>query len=142
MNSNQFKTEFINLLRSFRERKGLNKSQLATMIGVSPTSAIKYEDPKSPNKPGSKTLAKICMVLELSEQDRQSLYAAASLTEDDIDRIDTMLRGLVSPMFDKNVVDVITRQEMLNALGMLSKMDKKKLDQALKSVEAVVKGFS
>jgi len=39
-------------------------------------------------------------------------------------------------------VDIITRKEILNSLGMLSKMDAKKLDQALKSIEAVVKGFS
>jgi transcriptional regulator with XRE-family HTH domain len=135
------KQNFIALLKSFRERKKLNKTQLAAAIGVSTTSTIKYEDEKSPNKPGPKTLAKICLVLGLSDSERQMLYQAASLTGEDVHRMDVIVSGLASVGFSKSVGEVLRKKDMVEILERLAGLEPLKQEEALRSLRAFMVGF-
>lgn len=140
--STQNEYKFSELLIQFRERKGLTKTELAKRLGVSLTSVIRYEDPNEAKKPNIKNLARLCSILELTPDEKDLLFQKAILTDADAQQVDLMLKNLLSPMFEENIVDIITKKEMMDALGMLSKMDEKQRDQALKSIVAVVKGFS
>lgn len=136
------KRKFGELVTAYRERKDFTKTELGKRLGVSLTSIIRYEDPDEKKKPSIKNISRLCSVLELSETEEKELFDAAMLSDEDIQQIHLMLKSLVSPMFDEEIVDIITRQELIEAYGLLSKMDNKTLDQALKSMLAVVKGFS
>lgn len=141
MEKNENKRRFIDLLSKYRERKGYNKTELSKLIGVSPTSVIKYEDPKSPNKPKMETLSKICLVLDLDEDEKNEFYEAAMLSTHDIEKVNVLLKSMLSPMFDDEVVEVITEKEMLDILEKLVNLDKPKRKEALKSLQAFMRGF-
>lgn len=63
--------ELHKLIRVVRERKGIARTKFAHIVGISPSSMVKYELPESEGGkiPSSTNLAKICELLEIDPRD-------------------------------------------------------------------------
>ncbi|MCP4049892.1 MAG: helix-turn-helix transcriptional regulator [bacterium] len=68
------------------------------------------------------------------------LRAAGYITENDLEDVNSMLREMLSPMFDDEVVDIVSDKTMLDILKIILKLkgnDRKDLMKALKTYAVV-----
>jgi transcriptional regulator with XRE-family HTH domain len=136
------KAPFAHLLSKFRERKGYNRSNLAKALGVSLPGVSRWEDLRVESTPSAKNLARICQVLNLSEEERNSLFEAAFLKEDDVEQVNMILKSMLKPMFNDEVVEILTDKEFLKIVQTLVEMSIEERKEAIKMMQVLMKGFS
>lgn len=69
------------------------------------------------------------------------LKAAGYITESDHQDINEMLRDMLKPMFDDNIVDVLCDEKMLEILGDIMKVDGENRQTLINGLRTFARGF-
>lgn len=69
------------------------------------------------------------------------LKAAGYITESDHQDINEMLRDMLKPMFDDNIVDVLCDEQMLEILGDIMKVDGENRQNLINGLRTFARGF-
>jgi len=90
-------------------------------------------------KPNPDILKKISTALNVPYA--TLLIEAEYIKPSDVEEINTMIKGLFSPAFDDEMVDIITSDEMMDILQRLCNLKESKRKHALEGLKRFMQGF-
>lgn len=91
------------------------------------------------NNPTHTTLKMLSKAL--NEPYSDLLQAAGYINQHDLEEVNSMLRGMLSPMFEEDIVDVLCNETMLETLESIMETEGDRRQELLRGLRTYARGF-